>query len=225
MKFFGKVFTIAVKDLLSEVRARKLTPAMIVFSLIVIIIFNFVFEPGLQKVETIGPGILWVAFSFAGMMGLARSFSSEQEQGALRGLMLAPVDRSAIYLGKLISNLIFLFGIELISLLVFSVFFNIDIFRFLPALGVVLGIATLGFVSIGTLYSAMVLNIRLREVFLPVLLFPIMIPVMIGVVQLTAQVLQGNRLSESGKWLGLLAAYDVIFLTVGLMTFEFVVGE
>ncbi len=225
MKYFGKVFTIAKKDLLSEVRARKLTPAMMVFSLIVIIIFNFVFEPGLQRVESLGPGILWVTFSFAGMMGLARSFSSEQEQSALRGLMLAPVDRSAIYLGKLISNLIFLFGIEFISLLVFSVFFNIDIFRFLPGLGAVLGIATLGFVAIGTLYSAMVLNIRLREVFLPVLLFPVMIPVLIAAVQLTAHVLEGNSLSDAGKWLGLLAAYDVIFLTVGLMTFEFVIGE
>jgi heme exporter protein B len=225
MKYFHRVFAIAVKDLLSEVRARKLTPAMAVFSLIVIIIFNFVFEPGIQKAETIGPGILWVAFSFAGMMGLARSFSSEQEQGALRGLMLAPVDRSAIYLGKLISNLIFLFGVEIISLLVFSVFFNLDLFRFLAGIGAVLGIATLGFAATGTLYSALVLNVRLRELFLPVLLFPVMVPVLIAAVQLTSLVLQGNRLSENGKWLGLLAAYDVIFLTVGLMTFEFVIGE
>ena len=139
--------------------------------------------------------------------------------------MLASVDRSAIYLEELISNLIFFFGIEFISLLVFSVFFNIDIFRLLPGLGAVLGIATLGFVAIGTLYSAMVLNIRLREVFLPVLLFPVIIPVLIAAVQLTGNVIEGNRLSDAGKWLCLLAAYDVIFLTVGLMTFEFVIGE
>ncbi len=225
MKYFGKVFTIAVKDLLSEARARKLTPAMMVFSLIVIIIFNFVFEPGFHKIESLGPGILWVAFSFAGMMGLARSFSAEQEQGALRGLMLAPMDRSAIYLGKLISNIIFLFGIEFISLLAFSVFFNIDIFHLLPGLGAVLGMATLGFVAIGTLYSAMVLNIRMREVFLPVLLFPVMVPVLIAAVQSTEQVLKGNPLSDAGNWLGLLAAYDVIFTVIGLLTFEFVIGE
>jgi heme exporter protein B len=225
MDYIGKVLAIAAKDLISETRAKKLMPAMLVFSLTVIIIFNFLFEPGTQNLDALAPGILWVAFSFAGMLGLSRSFAVEQEQGALRGLMLAPMDRSAIFLGKLLSNLVFLFGVELISLLAFGIFFNVNIFQFLPGLGAVLGLATFGFVTVGSLYSAMASNIRLREILLPVLLFPIIIPLLIAAVQLTTEVLKGQPLEAARGWMNLLIGYDGIFFVVGLLTFEHVIGE
>jgi heme exporter protein B len=225
MKFIRKVFAIAMKDLLSEARARELTPAMLVFSLTVIIICNFTFEPGMQNHEAIAPGILWVAFAFAGMLGLSRSFTAEREQEAIRGLMLAPMDRGAIYLGKLISNLIFLFGVELISLFAFGIFFNVDILRYLPGLGLIIILGTLGFVAVGTLYAAMTSNVRLREVLLPVLLFPIVVPVLIAAVKATGEVLQGQQLSAVRGWLNLLGVYDGIFIVVGVLTIEYVIGE
>ncbi|MGQ9629060.1 MAG: heme exporter protein CcmB [bacterium] len=225
MSYLRKVLAIAVKDLRSEARARELTPAMLVFSLIVIVIFNFAFEPGLQNRDVLAPGILWVAFAFSGMMGLVRSFAAEREQDAIRGLMLAPMDRSAIYLGKLLSNLIFLLGVEAVGLLAFGIFFNIDIFPFLPGLSVVLVLATLGFVAVGTLYAAMASNIRLREILLPILLFPVIVPVLIAAVKATGGVLKGQPLSDVRSWLNLLVVYDGIFTVVGVLTFEYVVGE
>lgn len=225
MRYFRKVLAITVKDLQIEAHARELTPAMLIFSLIVIVIFNFAFEPGMQNQEVITPGILWIAFTFAGTLGLARSFASEREQEAIRGLMLAPMDLSAIYLGKLFSNLIFLFIVETISILAFGIFFNINIFPLLPGLGAIMGLATLGFVAIGTLYAAMASNIRLREVLLPVLLFPIIVPVLIAAVKATGGVLEGQPLSDLRGWLNLLVAYDGIFIVVGILTFEYVIGE
>ncbi len=225
MKYFKKVLAITVKDLLLEAHTKELTPAMLIFSLIVIVIFNFSFEPGMQNSDIITPGILWIAFVFAGMLGLARSFAEEHEQEAIRGLMLAPVDHSAIYLGKTLSNLIFLFCVEIISVLAFGIFFNINIFPILPGLAVVLGLATPGFVAVGTLYAAMASNIRLREILLPVLLFPIIVPVLIAAVKITGAVLKGQPLSGVSGWLNLLAAYDGIFIIVGVLTFEYVIEE
>lgn len=225
MRYFRKVLAITVKDLLLEAHARELTPAMLVFSLIVIVIFNFTFEPGMQNRESIAPGILWVAFAFSGMLGLARSFAAEREQEAIRGLMLAPMDHSVIYLGKLLSNLVFLFFVEVISILAFGIFFNINIFPLLPGLGAVMGLATLGFVAVGTLYAAMASNIRLREVLLPVLLFPIIVPVLIAAVKATGGILDGKQLSDLRGWLNLLIGYDCIFIVVGVLTFEYVIGE
>ncbi len=225
MNYFGKVLAISVKDIISEGRTKKLVPAMLVFSLTVIIIFNFLFEPGTQNLKSLAPGILWVAFSFAGMLGLGRSFSDEQEQGTLKGMMLAPVDRSAIFLGKLLSNLLFLFGVEISSLLAFGIFFNLNILPLLPGLSAVLGLATFGFVTVGSLYSALASNIRLRELLLPVLLFPVIIPVLLAAVQLTGVVLRNQPIIEARGWLNLLIGYDGIFIVIGLLTFEYVIGE
>lgn len=225
MNYLRKVLTIAGKDLRSEARTRELTPAVLVFSLIVIVIFNFAFEPGARKQELLAAGVLWVAFTFSGMLGLVRSFAVEGEQGAILGLMLAPMDRSAIYLGKLLSNFIFLSVVETVGLLAFGVFFNFDLFPILHRLAVVLVLATLGFVAVGTLYAAMAANIRLREVLLPVLLFPVIVPILIAAVRATGGVLDGQSLETVSGWLKLLGAYDGIFLVVGVLTFEYVIGE
>lgn len=223
--YFSAVWAMVMKDLRSEVRGREFTPAMLIFALIVIIIFNFLFEPGTEGWMDIAPGILWAAFSFAGMLGLARSFLMEREQGAIMGLMLASIDRSAIYLAKLLSNLIFLLGVEVISLFAFGIFFSIEVFPFLPGLLAVFVLATLGFSAVGTLYAAVASNIRLRDIFLPLLLFPVIVPVLIAAVKVTGGVLEGETLSEVGGWMKLLLAYDGLFIAVGVLTFEYVIGE
>ena len=198
---------------------------MLVFALIVVVVFNFAFEPGLRSREVLAAGILWVAFAFAGMLGLARTFAAEQEQEALKGLRLAPIDRSAIYLGKLQSNLIFLLGVEMISLVAFGVFFNIDLVSILPRLAVVVLLGTLGFVAVGTLYAAVAANAHLREVMLPILFFPIVIPVLIAGVKATGLVLKGKIFADMQSWITLLAAYDVVFIVVGILTFEYVIAD
>ncbi len=225
MRYLKKILVIAIKDIRLEARSREQIPAMILFSLIVIVIFSFTFKPGLENREVLAPGILWVAFTFAGMLGLTRSFSSEMEQGAIRGLVMSPVAPSAIYLGKVLSNLVFLIVTEAINLLAFSIFFNIDIFPVLPGLAVIVVLATFGFVVVGTLYTAMMSNIHLRELLLPILFLPILIPVLIAAVNATGGVIQGESLNKLSTWLNMLLAYDIIFLIIGLLTFEYVVEE
>lgn len=225
MRFLRTVVAVAVKDLRLEARTRDLVPAMLVFSFTVIVVFNFTFEPGLQNREAFAPGVLLVAFTFAGMLGLSRSFALELEQSAIQGLLLAPVDRGAVYLGKMLSNFILLIVVLAASLIALGVLFNIDIFGRLPQMAVILGLAALGFVAVGTLYAAMATNIRLREILLPILFFPVYIPVIIAAMEALEGVLQGQELHQVGNWIQLLAAYDAVFLIVGILTFEYVVGE
>ena len=219
------MLAVGIKDLRLEARNRDLIPSVLVFALMVIVIFNFAFEPGMENRQAFAPGILLVAFMFSGMLGLARSFAWEHEQQAIRGLLMAPVDRSILYLGKMISNVIFLSIIMAISLMILVVFFNLDIFHILPSLAVILGLTVLGFVAVGTLYAAMAANMKLREILLPILFFPICIPVIIAALNAMEMVMGGQELRQAVGWLRFLAAYDVIFLVVGILTFEFVISE
>lgn len=225
MRFLKRVWAIVWKDVTSELRTKEIFTSMSVFSLLVIVIFNFVFDPGISNLEKILPGILWVAFTFAGVLGLNRSFVFEKDKDCLQGLMLCPVDRSAIFLGKMVGNVIFMVVVELIALPIFSVLFNFSIWVLLYRLSPVLVLATLGFAAVGTVFSAMSVNTKTREVMLPILLFPITIPVMIAAVKSTGSVLEGASLLEATSWLNLLVAFDLIFLTVSFLTFEFVIEE
>lgn len=225
MRFLKKVWAIVWKDVTSELRTKEIFTSMSVFSLLVIVIFNFVFDPGISNLEKILPGILWVAFTFAGVLGLNRSFIFEKDKDCLQGLMLCPVDRSAIYLGKMIGNVIFMLVVEVIALPIFSVLFNFSIWILLYRLSPVLILATLGFAAVGTVFSAMSVNTRTREVMLPILLFPVTIPVMIAAVKSTGVVLEGASLLSAVSWLNLLVVFDLIFLAVSFLTFEYVIEE
>lgn len=222
-RFGRKALAIVAKDVVAELRTKEIFTAMFVFALLVIVIFNFAFELHRLEMELIAPGVLWVAFTFAGVLGLNRSFVLEKDRGCLEGLMLCPVDRSAIYVGKLLGNLIFMGVMEAIALPIFGVFSNLSVFRL--ALVPVIFLGTVGFAAVGTLFSAMAVNTRTREVMLPVLLFPILVPVIIAAVKATQQVLAGGYLLDVANWLNLLIAFDVIFLVVAFLTFEFVVEE
>jgi heme exporter protein B len=221
--FLRKILAIVHKDIIAELRTKEMFSSMFVFALLVIVIFNFAFDLRVANVKQVAPGVLWVTFTFAGMLGLNRSFILEKDKGCLEGLLLVPVDRSAIYFGKMLGNLIFMSVVEAIVLPIFWVLFNPPLFS--PALILVIVLGTLGFAAVGTLFSAIAVHTRAREVMLPILLFPIVVPLMIAAVKITGGLLDGQPLSEMRNWLNLLVGFDVIFLTVSYMTFDYVVEE
>lgn len=221
--YLARVAAIVWKDIVSELRTRDIFSAMFVFALLAVLIFQFAFDLLVDNVNEVVPGVLWVTIAFAGVLGLNRSFILEYDKGCLEGLLLTPVDRSAIYFGKMLGNLIFMLVVEAIVLPIFVVLFNVPIWHPGIVLAVVLG--TLGFAAVGTLFSAMAVNTRAREVMLPILLFPIVVPVMIAGVRMTGGVLDGTPLTEMRNWLQLLVGFDLIFLAIALMTFDYVVEE
>lgn len=222
--YFNKTIAVVGKDIVAELRTKEMLSAMFIFSLLVIFIFNFAFDLRASNAKTLAPGVLWVAISFAGILGLGRSFIIERDRGSLEGLLLAPVDRSALYLGKLIGNIIFISLVEIIILPIFIVLFNLPLGNLLPLIGVVI-LGTIGFAGVGTLFSAMVIHTRARDVLLPILLFPIVVPVLIAAVRLTAAIVDGLPFVDVQKWLGLLVAFDALFIAIAFMMFDFVVEE
>lgn len=220
--YLHKAGTIAGKDLLTEWRGKEVVSATLVFALLTVVIFNFAFE--LQRVDlaTVAPGILWVAFTFSGTLGLNRSFAVEKDRGSLAGLMLAPVDRSAIYLGKMTANVLLMLITEAILLPLFAVLFNMPLLQLAAIIPIVV-LGTIGFVAVGTLLAAVAMHTRAREVMLPVLLFPTLMPVIIVAVQATGAILHGDSLSTLTPELGILLAYDAILFVVAWLSFEYVV--
>jgi len=224
MNYLRKILAIVWKDIVAELRTKEMFSAMFVFAVLVIVIFNFAFElRGVERVREAAPGILWVAFTFAGVLGLNRAFVLEKDRGCLEGLLLAPVDHTAVYFGKMISTLLFMLVVEAIVLPVFTALFGINLLDLRLVLIVALG--TLGFAGVGTLLSAMTAQTRAREVLLPILLLPVAAPLLIFAVKATAGVLDGLPLSDIAHWLQLLVAFDVIFPAVAFMTFDYVVKE
>lgn len=220
-KSAGKVLAILWKDILSELRTRDVVVSVLVFALLVIVIFNFAFEP--ERVRLVASGVLWVALTFAGVLGLSRSFILEKDNGCLEGLMLCPVDRGAIYFGKMLGSLTFILVVAVIVLPIFFILFNLPIFQ--PALVLIVVLATIGFASVGTLFSALAVNTKAREIMLPILFFPIVIPVIIAAVKATELVLAGESWSSLSSWLQVMAAFDIIFVVVSSLVFEFIIEE
>lgn len=224
--FFGflrAIGAIVWKDLAAELRSRELISAMLVFALLVILIFNFALELDAKTRSNVTAGVLWVTFAFAGTLGLNRSMAMEKDRGCLDGLLLAPVDRSAIYFGKAIGNLIFMFIIEIIVLPVYSVLYNTNLLQ--PGLLLVIVLGSVGYTVVGTLLASMAVQTRTRDVLLPILLFPVAIPVFIAAVKASSGFLQGIEMAEIIPWLNLLITYDVVFTAVAFMVFDYVVEE
>lgn len=224
MSYIRKVYAIVAKDVAAELRTREMLSSMFVFSLIVILIFNFAFDLRAENQKTLAPGVLWVAIAFAGMLGLSRSFIMEKDRGSLEGLLLTPVDRSAIYLGKMLGNVLFITVVEIMILPIFMVLFNLPADVLPPLLGVMI-LGTIGFAGVGTLFSAIAVHTRAREVLLPILLFPVVIPVLLAAVKLTAAILDGVPFAEVRNWFSLLVAFDLIFLALSFILFDYVMEE
>ncbi len=224
LKSYLRALTAIVwKDLAAEMRSRELIGAMLVFALIVVLIFNFALELDLRTRGTITAGVLWVTFSFAGTLGLNRSMSIEKDRGCLDGLLLAPVDRSAIYFGKVLGNLIFMLIVEAIMLPTYSILYNVNLFQ--PGLLVVILLGSFGYTIVGTLLSSMAVQARTRDILLPILLFPVVLPVLVSAVKASTGILQGFEWAEILPWLNMLIVYDVIFVAVAFMVFDYVVEE
>lgn len=221
--YLRAVGAIVSKDIAAELRSRELLGSMLMFSLLVILIFNFALELDVRTRQTITSGVLWVTFAFAGTLGLNRSMAIEMDRGCLDGLLLAPVDRSALYFGKVLSNLLFMIIAEAIILPLYSLLYNVNLFH--PALIAVILLGSIGYVVVGTLLSAMAVQARTREILLPILLFPVVLPVLVAAVKATTGILQGFPLEDYQAWLSLLIAYDAIFLGVAIAAFDYVVEE
>lgn len=221
MHFLNKVLAIVWKDVVAELRTKELFSSMFVFALLMIVIFSFSFDLRVERVAEVAPGVLWVTFAFAGTLELNRSLATEVEGARLDGLLLAPMERSTIYFGKMLGNLVFILAIEALMLPIFSAVFDLNLLQPGFLLTVVLG--TIGFAAVGTLLSTMAVNTRAREVLLPVLLFPIILPVVLSAVKITAGMLDGQAWIDMAPWLRLLIGFDIIFATVCYMTFDYVV--
>jgi heme exporter protein B len=219
------VLAIAAKDVRAELRSRTALLSAVVFAALVLVVFNFARDPTALAAVDLAPSVLWVTFALAAMVALNRAFTIERENGALDGLLLAPVPRGALFLGKLLANLAFVGTVEAVTLPLFVLFFNVDLGRALPGILAVTVLATTGFVAVGTIFSAMVVRTRFAELMLPVLLLPFMVPPLIGAVQVTARLLAVRPLSEMLGWLRLLALYDIVFVTLCTMVFAAVVDE
>ena len=211
------------KDLTAEWHSREVLSAMLVFGLLVILIFNFALELSVSTRAAVTSGVLWVTFAFAGTLGLNRSMSTEKDRGCLDGLLLAPVDRSAIYFGKVISSLAFMLIVEAVVLPVYGVLYNQNLFK--PGLLLVFFLGSLGFVVVGTLLATMAVQSRTRDILLPILLFPVVIPILLAGVKASNGFLQGLDFTEILAPLNLMIVYDVIFTAVGFMVFDFLVEE
>jgi heme exporter protein B len=213
------------KDLLSEFRSKDMFVSMFTFSLIIIFLFNLVLDLSANIKNIVSPAVLWITFLFSGTIGLSRSFALEKESEAIRGLLLTPVDRSLIYLGKFMSNLAFLLIVEIITIPIFVVLFNYEFNLKLMGIFLVIILGTIGFVTVGTLFSAMSLNTRLREVLLPILYFPVIIPVLLSSVRITSSLLNGFSLRDNLSSLQVLIAFDIIFLSAGVLLYEYIIEE
>lgn len=223
LDYWRALSAVVWKDLAAELRSRELLSSMLVFALLVILIFNFALELDAKARANVTSGVLWVTFTFAGTLGLNRSMAIEKDRGCLDGLLLAPVDRSAIYFGKTLGNLIFMLVVEAIVLPVYSVLYNTNLF--LPGLLLVILLGSVGYVVVGTLLSSMAVQTRTRDVLLPILLFPVIIPVVIAAVKGSSGFLQAIPMDEIMPWINLLIVYDVIFTAVAFMVFDYVVEE
>jgi heme exporter protein B len=221
--YLKAISAVAWKDLQAEFRSRELFSAMLVFSLLVILIFNFTLELDIKTRQSVTAGVLWTTFAFAGTLGLNRSMSTEKDRGCMDGLLLAPVDRSAIYFGKVISNLTFMLVVEIIVLPVYSVLYGINLF--LPGMLLVILLGSIGYTAVGTLLATMSVQTRTRDMLLPILLFPVVIPVILAAVKASAGILDGSEFSDIIMPLSLLIAYDIIFIAVAFMVFDSVVEE
>jgi heme exporter protein B len=223
MKFWSCVAAIAWKDILSELRTKEIISSVLVFAVLVLVIFNFAFDLAPDLMIQIAPGILWIAFAFSGVLALNRAFIPEKEENCLEGLMGCPVSREAIYVGKALGSLFFMMLVEAVILPVFALLFNIAVLQ--PELIAVTFLATIGFVAVGTIFSALSVNTRAREMVLPVLFLPIITPVIIAAVKASSLVLEGSGWGGLTAWVSILLAFDIIFIVVPFLVFPYVIEE
>lgn len=214
---------IYAKDIRLEARTKETVSAVFAFAIIISFIFGFAFDPRPSVVAIVGPGIVWVAYVFTGILGMNRAFALERDRGTLEGLLLAPVGREAVYAGKLLSTATIMIFVEALLFPVFLVLFDLNLFNIWFAL--IALAATIGFATVGTLFSAIAAHTRAREILLPLLFLPIVLPIIIGAVTSTGAAIDGDGWDGVGKWLQFILAFDAVFLVLSSWAFDFVLEE
>ncbi len=217
------ISTIFWKDVRIEWRTKDALSAAFVFSVLVLVIFNFTLDLNTPQGRLLSSGLFWVAFAFGSTLALNRSFAIEKQDGCVRALMLAPADRSGIFVGKLLANILFMFITQLLLLPLFSMFFNVPVLPNLGTLLLVFALGAIGFSAVGTVFSAVAANTRMREIMLPILLLPVSIPVLVAAVEATSYAL--GHADEVGFWFKLLVVYDIVFVTLGFLVFEYALED
>ena len=222
--FIKAAFAVIRKDIALEYRTKEIMNSMLVFALLVVVVFSFIFEPGEHEQTRIAGGVYWMALIFSGLLGLGKSMQSEVAGGNLEALLLSPVSRNAIFFGKVIANLIFMLVMQLVMLPLFAVLYEVNLVSHTHMALVIAG-ATYGFVLLGTLFSLIAARSRAREIMLPLLLLPVLVPVILAAIQTTNAVLAGDTPAEYIKWLRLIFVYDIIFTAVAAAIFDVVAEE
>jgi len=213
------------KDLQIEFRTKETLASLLLLGVLTLLVLSFAFDPTSELRVEAAPGALWVAVIFAGVLGLNRSFLAERENECLQGLLLCPVDRGTIYLAKAIGNFVFMMTAQLVIVPIFIFFFNLPVSAAFGGVVLSLLLGILGFAGIGTLFAAISVRTRAREVMLPLLLLPLVVPIFIAGVKVTGLMLAGKPFSAAAPWLNLMVGFDVIFLVVGWLVFEYAVEE
>jgi heme exporter protein B len=220
----GVIWALARKDLLLEIRNRDIVISIVGFVLLVMVIFTFAVDiADRDNALLVGPGVLWAGIAFAGVIGLNRAFALEMERDTLEGLMLTPVSRDLIFLGKALGNFLFLGISSAIALLVFAVLFNLVVLRF--EMLVIALLAVIGFSAVGTVFAAMSARVRAREIMLPLLFLPVVVPLLFAVIEATADLVAGDSWKEMSQWLQLAGAFDLVFVIVSAFIFQFILED
>ena len=221
MKFLRQTLAIAAKDLRSEIRGKEAVNASVSFALVILLLFSFAFDLEPEQTRDIAAGLLWLVFAFAGTLILNRSFARELVNDCLDALLASPVSGAQLFFGKCLANYVLIVIVECISLPVFVIFYNVRLQR-LGLLFLVMLLGTWGITVIGTLFSAMTVNLRLRELMLPTLIYPMLIPALVGAIELTRVLIVGGQLTENFIWFRILVAFNVIFTILSLALVEIV---
>jgi heme exporter protein B len=221
----GKIWAVFHKDLLLELRTKDSLNAMLFFGIVVLVIFNFALAPAPESVRETVPGVLWVAFVFSGTLGLNRMFASEKENSCLQGLLMVPMDRGIIYLGKMLAAAVFMFIAEAVIFVFSLVFFNLTVWSEIPWLILVFFVGTLGFTAVGTILSAIAVNTRMREVLLPLILFPVVLPILVNAVEATGVILNAGDYADLKLPLTIMSAFTILFGTLAYLLFDFVLED
>lgn len=221
--YFQVVASLAWKDLRAEARGREMINAMLLFSIMAVLIFSFALELDRQAQEATVGGVLWVTIAFAGTLGLGRSLAAEKDKGSLDALLLAPVERSALFYGKMIGNFLFTLAVGFLLVFLLTVLFNVNLFR--PVLWLIIVLGCLGFATTGTLVASMSVHARAREMLLPILLLPVILPIIISATRASTALLTELKTEDWLPWIQLLGVVDFVFLLAGFFLFDFIVEE
>lgn len=225
MSYLRIVALVAAKDLRTELRSREQALSLFVFSLLILVVFNFAFDFTIIDFVSLGPGILWVAFIFSGVLALNHSFRIEREQDRIEGILMAPIDRSAFYLGKVLATVLFMAAVEAVLVPLSAIFFNQSLSPRLGMMFLALVLNTLGFAAVGTLFAAVTTQTRRGEVLLPLLLFPAAVPIALSAVRTTSHILAGRPLEHYAHWVSLSFGYDLVFLAAAVLLFDYALQD